>query len=46
MAYPVLEPPLVREHGAFRVQQEAGRLHLLADGGRREKRRVQSPSPG
>src|SRR5580704_19052939 len=23
---------LVREHGAFRVQHEAGRLHLLADG--------------
>ena len=25
---------LVREHGAFRVQHEAGRLHLLADGRR------------
>src|SRR5277367_3420788 len=23
---------LVREHGAFRVQNEAGRLHLLANG--------------
>ena len=23
---------LVREHGAFRVQYEAGRLHLLANG--------------
>jgi hypothetical protein len=25
---------VVREHGAFRVQHEAGRLHLLADGRR------------